>query len=243
MKKEIVFKVVVLLLYLLPNLTLSQSPIKHQNVYKLYDAIVGEGNTGLYNGIIYKKRHLSSEESHEFYYSFNFVKGTIIYEGQSYYDVDIKYDVFNENIIVKLPFQETFKVVSLINDKVNEFTINNKKFVNIHTYFNKIKGSDFSTFYEVISENNKIKILKLHKKEKNEKLDREYRYEVFKDKDEYYTIVFNDIYELKNKRDFIAILPDFKNQINSFYKAQKKLKKSDNEAFLKLLAVHFNNLL
>lgn len=243
MKREIVLKVVVLFFYLLPNLILSQSQVKQKNVYKLYDSIVGEGNIGLYNGLIYKKKHLSSDKSHEFYNSFNFIKGNIVYDSQPYFDIDIKYDVFNENIVVKLPFKGTFKVITLLNDKVNEFSINDKKFVNINNYFDSIKGTDLSIFYEVISEKNQIKILKLYKKEKREKLDKEYRYEVFKDKDEYYTVLNNSLYELKNKRDLIDILPDLKNQINLFYKSQKKLSKSDNEAFLKLLASHFNNLL
>jgi hypothetical protein len=224
--------VCIILFYNIPQKFYGQNLESNQEYYKLFDSIIGVGNNGIYNGIEYEKNFISSEQSHEFYLNSNFLIGNIVYNNQPYYNISLKYDTYNEDIVVKLPSYNSYYVIKLLQQQVHSFTINNVNFVRLQSNINTFSKVNVNGFYEIIYNGPKLKIYKKHKKTLKKKLNESYAYNVFKEKYAYIYFYNNEYYEIKSKGDFLKVFPSFKKTINTFYNSNTKLKKDNYDNFL-----------
>lgn len=79
----------------------SQS-IRDNAIHVVYDAIVGGENTGLYNGPEFKDQFLDSwDGSHIYLNTHTFMHSTLIYNDQLYTNVALKYDLFDDNVVIR----------------------------------------------------------------------------------------------------------------------------------------------
>ena len=69
--------------------------------------------------------------NHKFYKIFEFVIGDIIYDGQPYYNIKMKYDLLEDQIIVNLFTNTGDNIFKLLSSKLNSFTINNSEFIKL----------------------------------------------------------------------------------------------------------------
>lgn len=168
-------------------------------------------------------------DNHRYLGDNQFIKGNLQYKGEPYYDLKLKYDI-KEDEVVYLPEEDNNYIkVNLIRDYIDAFTLNTKKFENL----TKVLSSKFKKgFYEVALEykgsilyikhsKNAIEILKNNKKE----------IEYFAKKE--YLIFYNGNYSsLESERDLQQLFPEKKETIKAYYEKFLKLEKSNKTEFI-----------
>ncbi|SNR66250.1 hypothetical protein [Lutibacter flavus] len=246
MKKKVTLQYVLILFFLIQSTTIYSQIHKpeHENYYKWFDAIIGVGNTGIYNGIEYEKKYRTLGESHEFYITSQFLNGDIVYDSQPYFNIEMKYDVFEDELIVKLPSQYGGSIIiKLIKEKIDSFNINNNRFVRIYIGDKEQISEINRSFYQVLYQSNYIKLYKKHRKTKLARSDKDFIYNVFKEQIESYIYYDKKYHQVKSKGDFLRLFPEQKKRINAFYKSNKVLRKSDNDKFLIELSKYIESLI
>lgn len=210
----------------------SQTTDPEKALYKWFDITVGYENSGLLDGIAYREQYKTNNGDHQFYKSSSFLKGNVTYNRQSYFDVDLKYDIHNDEVIAKIPTQSTPLTIQLIKENINNFSIGNSEFKLLH-----------DGFYEIISITKTLSLFKKHKKTSTKHYSGRLTFYRFNESKNEYYLYFNNNYHRvsKSKIKLIKALPDFKNEINSFYKSQNDLLKTNHDLFMKKLIVYLND--
>jgi hypothetical protein len=197
----------------------SQNNIK--NLYNAFDEVVGVKNTDLSYGKLFYEKYRTLEDNNQYYQKNEFVKGTVSYQNQIFYDVFLKYDVAEDNLIINLPSTFENRTIVLENFYLSEFIIQNSRFLNLQK----------QGFHELLFSSEKLTLFKKWVKLKQKKLNKSFVYYQFIEKN-FYSILVNDNYfEVSNKKDFIKIFPNQKILILSFYKSNKVLEKENLDAF------------
>ena len=154
----------------------------------------------------------------------------------------MKYDMFHDDVIVKLADFPSPSYIRLIKEKIKEFSINKTQFI----YLSSLDLKDFPKatigFYEILYKNSVLSLYIKHTKSKHENLDRDYRYYEFKEHTSYLLCFNKRWFIVKGKRDFINIFSEYKNSINNFYKLNRNLRKTNYNEFLESLIGYINNL-
>lgn len=243
MRNRDVLKIALLFFYLFYSInSFSQNSIETKSVYKWFDSVVGIGNTGLFNGYSYVHKYRTLKGNNEFYLNLDFLKGSIKYDNEFYFDIEMKYDVFHDEVIVKLPSDYTFDYLRLIKEKVKSFTLKNAQFI----YFSENDLKDFpqikTGFYEMLYQSDMVDLFVKHSKNRFENFDRDFLYNQFKEHENYYIVYKKQWYLLKSKIDIIDIFVNNKSDIKNFYRANRKLKKQNYPEFLKRLFGYISNL-
>ena len=203
----------------------SQKNSNTQNLYKKFDSIVNLKNTSLSYGKVFIEKYRTQENNHQYFDVNQFVIGELSYQNQEFFDVKIKYDVTEDELIVTL--DTDFENYSIILEKafVEKFKINTKTFINTNEF----------GFLELLFDSNEISFLKKNIKSKQKKEDKSYVYFKFSKKNQYYLYYKEIYYKITHKKDIYKILPNQKNNISSFYKLNKELMKNDIDKFYQLL--------
>lgn len=210
--------------------------------YKWFDNYIGIENTGLFNGLRYKEVFRTLEGNHKFYLTSNFLNADITYDGQSYFDIKMKYDLYDDQIIVNLSTITGDNILQLIIDKIEKFSINNKHFVKLNDH-KIINSSDLITgIYETLYDRSSFILYKKNKKNAKKHLTKNYVYYTFKNNNLYYCHINENYYPIKSKSDWIKIFPKQKKEIQSFYRNHKILLRSNFDSFLIQLSDRLNNI-
>lgn len=198
-----------------------------------FDQQVGVENTSLYDGIIYRETYRTVNDKIKFYKSPLWLKGAVLYSGQLFSDIPMRYDIFGDQLLIKQEDRLGGGAILLFKEKVATFTIDEATFVNVKEV---PEGTARAGFYELLWENDQMRLLAKHQKNDFLKKDRSSIYYEFVDEKKQYLIQYNGTYSsLKSKKDVIAVFPDLKKQIDNFYKDQKRLRNRDMDAFMQVL--------
>ena len=207
-----------------------QNESESENYYTSFDRIVSYENTNLYNGIIYSEKYRTRNNNHKFYLTSDYLIGNIDYDGQTYFGIELKYDISEELLLVNLPTYLGHSIILLLNSKLEKFNINNSKFIKLNG-----KSIGLNGFYEIIYESPELRFYK-----KNLKLSSKYIYK----KKVYYRFDNNDYYlffdsasyhRFKSYKDLIRLFPELKKELNDYSKSHRKLKKSNYDLFMREL--------
>lgn len=228
------FRISVLILVILyPLFTFCQQTNKDDSKYEWFDSLIGETNSGLFEGQVYYDVYNVRENRHQFLNTSQFQKGSATYIGQGYFNLDLRYDVFNDNVIVRN--KEIYWTPPMIfdSDLLLKFSIERNEFVNLRTSI-----SDGETgFFEIILRLNSSRLLKKHKKKLFVKTEDEILYHEFKDDFKYYLQQGSTYFKLRSSKDLNAIFPEHKKAIKLLEKKHRVLKKSDFGIYLKSILV------
>ncbi|CAM3842415.1 MULTISPECIES: hypothetical protein [Flavobacterium] len=198
---------------------------------------IGIQNSHLFNGKTYSNNYRVLSTKNQFLNeSLNYSKGVIVTQGILFNDLELKYDVFNQELIIK-PDPETSHLGIIIDTtQLNSFKLFDTTFINLKS------GSIDNGFYESAIDLPKIKLFIKHRKNKIKKLDKKTIHYEFENKYEY--VLYTDFdYKLADtKENWIKIYPDFKKEIKKFYSSNKTLEKLDKTAFMKKLTFYINTL-
>ena len=209
--------------------------------YNWFDKTIGRKNLDIVNGIPHTNPYRTIGGNH-LYYIDQYELGSLTYEGQSYYNVKLKYDIYRD-ILVLNPFGESENIgVNVITAKVESFSIKDKNFVNIDK-----KDPTVPEFTLGYYEENKIApdfiFYIKHHKDQQKVVTEGMLFYTFKENTSFYLNLKNKIHPIKNKNNIIKLFPEQKKQINGFYLMNRELRKSDENQFMRNLMKYINNSL
>lgn len=180
--------------------------------YVWFDNAIGVENSGLYIGKEYTENYKFKNGKHKFFEFNGFQKGDVLYDGQPYYDVLLKLDVYENELLVKLPVEKGIAAFTLIKDEVAHFTIGNNKFIKISENLEK-EGSS-SLYHEVLLETINFTFLKKYSADKKTIKEGRWSYVEFLKKDSHALLHKGEYYPIRNKRDILRIFPHYKKQLS-----------------------------
>ncbi len=227
--------VIYIFLTLPPSLSYGQAQIDQHEHYNWFDELVGIENTGLYKGIVYTEKYRTINEHTKFYFSPNFLPGSVVYDGQSYFNIEMKYDVFEGDILVRVQNRLGGTTLLLIRDKIDGFTINDLDFIKIDD--KDSEENNITGFYEVALKNSKFTFYQKHIKNRFKRKDRSTIYYEFKNATNEYLLFYNNKYHvIKNRKDVSKLFPSLKKDLDTFYNITGSYKNSNpNEFMLSLI--------
>lgn len=199
-------------------------------MHKQFDETIGPINSGVFAGFAYKEEFRVLGDKHKFFFSPDFLLGSVTYEGQDYYGYKMKYDVYGDELLLRHAGVHGSQAVQLIKERVTNFEIQGYRFVNIA--INADRQLPVSGFVEVLVEGDNFTFLKKHKKRILKKSDRKLLYHEFKDHSDYYISLDNEFIQVKTLKHVTVLFPDYRKQINEFATTYQDIRKSNPEYYL-----------
>lgn len=203
-----------------------------RDYYNWFDSEVGIENTGLFNGIRYRELYRVKDNKHKFFQSPEFLTGDLSYDGQPYYDIPMKYDLFEDELIIELKAQSGTSILRLLKEEVDAFEIDGHRFRHLRNTKVYRSNDNIDGFYEVLSETGSIRLFKKHLKIRKKVLEDKMVLNEFRKDDGYFIEHDGLYYPISNKNDLIRAFPESKKQINDFYSGSKYLLKTDPDLFM-----------
>lgn len=183
-----------------------------------------------------------TSEGHIYYVDDKFEKGWLGYEGQVYYDTDLKYDIYRDILILNPHGASDLIGISLIKEKVEAFSIYNRKFVKLNK--DQFTLDNFSSgYYEIAEISDNFVFYTKHNKLMQKKVKEDGIFYQFKQASTYYLLYKKTLYKIDSKSEILKIFPDQKKQINEFYLMNRDIKKADPNQFMANLMKYINNSL
>ncbi len=211
--------------------------VEDRDHYIWFDRFIGIENTGLYNGLQYIEKYKIYKE-HQFFGSSDYQKGYVTYHSEKYFDLKIKYNVYEDKVLLKLSDKFGGTTLQLNSDHVDNFNIGKHTFINLNL-------NDFSTvssgFYEILLENDSFCFYKKHRKIKKELLTDDGILYNFLDRKSYILFHDNIYHSINSKGDLNKIFPELKKEINKFYNTNAAIRKSNSDTFWILLLKKINS--
>lgn len=210
-------------------------------IYNTFDNVVGFENTVLYNGIESLDLQKTINEKNKFLFTTtNYSIGTIVYDGQYFPAVRLKFNVVDDRLLAQIPVNGRYSSFQLITQKIENFSLNGHHFQKLDDPDNNIS---FKGFYEQIFSGDEVKVFKKYQKSEKKKLDKSYiYYEYSPDDPEYYLKYKGEYYAVNSKSEVIEVFPSLKKEIRQTYRSEKDLRKSNSDAFMILLFNQIVNL-
>ncbi|WP_298790043.1 hypothetical protein [uncultured Allomuricauda sp.] len=198
--------------------------------YNSFDNNVGIENTGLYQGVIYTDKYRTINENTQFFQTREFQDGSVCYDGQCYYDLELRYDVYEDEVLLRLANNVGGGTLRLIKDYVESFEIDGHNFVKILPADAPLLGT--YGFYEVALESASFTLYIKYAKKNFDRKDRKSIYYEFLDGPSENVLYYNgDFTIIRSKKDIVSLFPDLKREIDKFYNVARGLRKSNPDGF------------
>jgi hypothetical protein len=117
---------------LLNNSNLYSQSNKEESFHNWFDNSVGKENLNINNGPSYRDNYVTIGDNNMYYIANKFMKGNVTYDGQTYYDLNIKYDTYRDQLIINPLGESKYSSIALIQDKISAFTVNGKNFIKLN---------------------------------------------------------------------------------------------------------------
>ena len=194
----------------------------HQNVVKQYDLSFRDQSL-LNNGSEYQPP-LQTNDTHPFYHSYDWQPADIVYNGLVFSDVDVLCDLYRDKLVI-----EHFHgaKIQLISQKLTEFTINGKRFLNFTPEILPTSLPE-SGFYEVLHDG--ITQCLIRRKKNMQRTIESHVVEVYyKEKVSYFVRKDQTYYPVKSKKSLLRLLDDKRNELNQYIRKQNISFKNDRD--------------
>lgn len=198
--------------------------------YSWFDEQIGLENTDLLKGIEYIEQENTINDKHKFFVSPYFQSGALVYAGEPYFNIKMKYNVYDDLLLVQLRNKEGDVVFEPIKEKISSFEFHGHHFKNVMQ-----KGQNHEVqngFYEVLFRSKDLMLLKKYLKKGRKKLDREVYYYEFKDRAPQYAIYVDGKYLQLTRKNILHNFPSSEKLIKDFYRSQGALKRADTDLFM-----------
>lgn len=212
------------LIFVFFNIILGNS---QKNYLTQFDDLVKNENLPFHNGKFnFEIYNIDPSSPSNIYFYSEAKLGSFIYNSQIYQNLNLKYDVFNDQLIYFENSKMNNGGLILDKTKINCFYINN-------LFFQKKNNLGYC---QVLEEKNNVKLLQKHYKIKKEKNSGKNVTYYFLNREKFYLEINNHLFSINKKKSLIKLFPDFEVEINKFYNKNEKLF-SDNKAqfFIKLI--------
>jgi hypothetical protein len=213
---------------------------KDCNWNELYKSVVNEYGFDqvLVNGIHYEDGYWG-KEGHPFLFEDQLYKGTLIFRGREYKGVDIKYDIFKQQVILFIMQNNSIAWIIPPNDFISAFSLGDKLFVK--RTFQGVPG-----FYQVVFDTEELKCLYYWSKSRfgSDHL-RDYYSFRFTDSDrKTYLIVDDVIKKYSDNRSFVRLFPrECQMRIKQYIKNNRIKVAKSSDAEIEKLVTYCSTLL
>jgi len=158
-------KIICVILIAIPFFSFGQK--QEQELYNWFDETIGFENLNIHQGKEYKKKHRSVNGEHSFFKTSEFAKGTILYNDEIYSNLYLKYDLFEQELIVRFyKVNLTGVTIQIFKNNVKRFSLHDTNFVWVGD--KDVKGKPISGFYQEAFSTPSLKLLIKHSKYKKE---------------------------------------------------------------------------
>jgi hypothetical protein len=184
----------------------------------------------LLNGRIWQNQY-SRALNDQFFLTKTFLKGTVTLNGRKFEDLDLKYDIANDELILNI---ELYPIISLNKEMVDSFSL---RFENRNYHIINF-GSDTSKvikgYVNVLYDGPTAMYVKYMKK--NQPLAVDGRYDLFNQEHHIYLRKDSELVPVGGKKKLLNLLDDKKKEIRNFLKNTKtKISRKDPDTFIPLL--------
>ena len=133
----------------------AQKDISEQTLFsQIYSAAEQEFGIDqeLVNGVYFENIYARSL-GHPYFEADTFKNGSVVFRGKKYSGLLLKYDTYNQHLLVKYLFNDDLIIFYLPIEYISEFNIENKKFEK-----RAVKGEEDGIIYQIIGEKYPVKI-------------------------------------------------------------------------------------
>ncbi|MGB7841467.1 MAG: hypothetical protein WBL21_01655 [Salinimicrobium sp.] len=211
---------------------MGQENRNQEKIYQDFDNIIQIENSGIIEGFEYVEIHRMINNKHKFFKTFDFVPGTVFYDGQPFFNVDLKYNVFQDILLIQIENDQGKMIFQPFDSRLDGFILQNRTFENIKAVET---GPELAGIYEVLLETDGIKVLKKHRKKEKTLLDREVVYYEFSADEPHYFYWVNNKLEILNRSNLMESFPEEKSNIRNFYRSKRKEAKNNPDVFIQNL--------
>ncbi len=208
--------------------------------YITFDKLVGLQNTSLYQGRLYTEKYRTINDRKQFFKSTEFLNGDVWYKGQPYFNQLLKYDVYEDELLLKL--EQNGNTLKLSKKDIDSFSIEKIRFINLKS--KKITTLGLFGYYEVLFQDHMFALYARHNKNIMERKDKKYVYYEFEDtKTKYLLLYRGEYYPLNSKKDIVRVFPNHKTQINKLYRGAKNNNSKDSNALMIMVVKQLESVL
>jgi hypothetical protein len=187
-------------------------------------------NKLLFNGRIWRNQY-SKAFGDQFFMANTFLKGSVIFNGQKFNNLDLMYDIANDELILRIDFHPT---ILLNKEMVDSFDL----FFENSIYHMINAGNDTSGvlkgYVNVLYDGPSSLIVKYTKMLQPLAVDG--KYDLFYQEHRIYVRKDTEIYNVSGKRELLNLLEDKKKEIRDYLKSMKiKITRKDPITFIAVL--------
>ena len=193
----------------------AQKKESQKEFYTFFDKVTGIQNSDLHYGKVYQEKHRVKSKKTKFFPEPDFVLGSIIFNGQPYFDILIKYNVHDDELLMLADKQFGGSILQLHKQQVHSFKIGTHFFINVNN------AEVARGFYEVAQESSVFSLLKKHRKSIKPILGEKLVFYEFEEEDKDYFLQYQNIYyTIVKVSDLISIFSKYEAELKSFEENQ-----------------------
>ncbi len=194
--------------------------------------------SGIYRGPEYTGYPYRIKEGHPFFISTELQKGEIRYDGMSFRDVPMWYDLAKNEVVVQ--YVDNFSKISLHKEKISDFTISGHHFINIQG--DSAKSNLENGIYDQIY-SGKSEILVRRSKSYLREIDSEGIWFTFSRENTAIFIRTGEIYKpVSNQKSLLKALGKYQKEILTHLRQSKINFRREREKAIILMAAYFDQL-
>ena len=194
-----------------------------------------EKGAPIYNGKVYYTHPKFIENGHAFFLVSQYQPGIVTYEGYTYRDAELMYDIIRDELLL-LHFDKVTDIV-LDPEKADAFSFLGHNYINIREA--EAKETNLSTGYYEILYQGKITLLVKRSKKVNEKISQAGVERSVSQHNRYYLLKDSVYTLLKNKKSLTKLLKSTQNQNLQYIRNnQLNFLKDEENAMLSLVRYH-----
>lgn len=210
---------------------------EYKEIYNKIDKELSSGNLNLEKGKIYINKDVNVKNNHRYIFSDATFFSCIKHNNQIYYDNNIKYDIYQNTLIINPSNQSKRLFIELSKNEVESFTIQNKNFV-------LLKLPDNESWYceESLITSSFSFYIKYQKKKKDVISDNVMK-PFYTEELSFFIKKEGKISQIDSKKNLTNLFPELKTEINDFYKMNNHLLKEEKIKFMENLMFKIKSLL
>lgn len=191
----------------------------------------------LYNGSKYRAPEHTLEE-HPYFFSEDWVMGTVHYDGDVFEDVPLMYDLFQGVLVTE--HYPSGHPIQLVYGKLQRFSIAGHTFEKIEkeTVGNSLPASGF---YDVLYAG-PTRVVARRQKQKHEEITANEIERSYEERNRFFMYRNGVFFQVKSKHSVRKLMADKKQEVRRFLKLHKTSFSTDRENMLKMTAEYYDSL-
>ncbi|AUP79971.1 hypothetical protein [Flavivirga eckloniae] len=222
----------------------SQTKSSTETYYKLFDSHFDYKNHEVFNGLeyvdVFPELSRTKETNNKFYGSFGFKKGFIIYDEQPYYDLEMKYDLLNDCVLLNYVSKKT-NYLRLSPERVSQFKLKEHKFVRLQNS-PSLHAIYENGFFKEGYKGGKFSLYIKYRKDRQEDLSEGMVVNVFKEHKTFIVHHKDVFHEIGSRKDMLKAFSFRGKEIRTFYKNNSRVLKSNKEQFFVRLVKYLDTM-